>query len=86
MSIADYGILPPALKRFRERFPKIDVQLNELTTDAQVREIRAGRLQLGIGLAPIDEPDLVSRLCCANACCSRCPRRAGCSKPIAQPA
>ncbi len=59
VSIADYGILPPALKRFRERFPKIDVQLHELTTDAQVREIRAGRLQLGIGLAPIDEPDFI---------------------------
>lgn len=59
VSIADYGILPPALKRFRERFPKVDVQLHELTTDAQIREIRAGRLQLGIALAPVDEADLV---------------------------
>jgi DNA-binding transcriptional LysR family regulator len=58
VSIADYGILPPALKRFRERFPKVDVQLHELTTDAQIKEIRAGRLHLGIALGPVDEPDL----------------------------
>jgi DNA-binding transcriptional LysR family regulator len=58
VSIAGYGILPPALKRFRERFPKVDVQLHELTTDAQIREMRAGRLDLGIGLSPVDEADL----------------------------
>lgn len=59
VSIADYGILPPALKRFRSRYPRVEVQLHELTTDAQIRELRAGRLDLAIGLAPVDEPDLV---------------------------
>ncbi len=58
VSIADYGILPPALKDFRGRFPLVEVHLHELTTDAQIRELRAGRLDLGIGLAPVDEPDL----------------------------
>ncbi|WP_028007915.1 LysR family transcriptional regulator [Solimonas flava] len=58
VSIADYGILPPALKRFRSRYPRVEVQLHELTTDAQIRELRAGRLDLAIGLAPVDEPDL----------------------------
>lgn len=58
VSIAAHGILPAALKRFRERFPRVDVQLHELTTDAQIREMRAGRLDLGIGLAPVDETDL----------------------------
>ena len=32
--------------------------MHELTTDAQIRELRAARLDLGIGLAPVDEPDL----------------------------
>lgn len=59
VSIVGYGILPPALKRFREQFPKVDVQLHELTTDAQIREIRAGRLDLGIGLGPVDEAGLI---------------------------
>jgi DNA-binding transcriptional LysR family regulator len=58
VSIADYGILPPALKDFRARFPLVEVQLHELTTDAQVRELLAARLDLGIGLAPVDEPAL----------------------------
>ncbi len=58
VSIAGYGVLPPALKRFRERYPKVDVQLHELTTDAQIREMRMGRLDLGIGLCPVEEADL----------------------------
>jgi DNA-binding transcriptional LysR family regulator len=58
VSIADYGILPPALKHFRASFPLVEVQLHELTTDAQIRELRAARLDRAIGLAPVDEPDL----------------------------
>jgi DNA-binding transcriptional LysR family regulator len=58
VSIADYGILPPALKSFRSSYPLVEVQLHELTTDAQIRELRAARLDLGIGLGPVDEPDL----------------------------
>jgi len=59
VSLAGYGALPAALKRFRERFPRVDVELHELTTDAQIRELRAGRLDLGIALGPVDEADLV---------------------------
>ncbi|MFO7324483.1 MAG: LysR family transcriptional regulator [Pseudomonadota bacterium] len=58
VSIADYGVLPPALKSFRGAFPLAEVQLHEMTTDAQVRELRAGSLDLGIALAPVAEPDL----------------------------
>jgi DNA-binding transcriptional LysR family regulator len=58
VSIADYGVLPPALKSFRSQFPLVEVQLHELTTDAQIRELRAARLDLGFGLAPVEEPDL----------------------------
>jgi DNA-binding transcriptional LysR family regulator len=58
VSIADYGILPPTLKNFRSSYPLVEVQLHELTTDAQIRELRAARLDLGIGLGPVDEPDL----------------------------
>ena len=59
VSIVDYGILPPALKEFRARFPAVEVQLHELTTDFQIREMRAGRLDLGIALGPLEEADLV---------------------------
>jgi DNA-binding transcriptional LysR family regulator len=58
VSIADYSILPLTLKSFRAGFPRVEVQLHELTTDAQIRELRAARLDLGVGLGPVDEPDL----------------------------
>lgn len=58
VSIADYGVLPPALQRFRASFPAVEVALHELTTDAQIPQLRAGRLDLGIALAPVQEPDL----------------------------
>ncbi|MGC9163826.1 MAG: LysR family transcriptional regulator [Thiomonas sp.] len=58
VSIADFGILPPTLKTFRTRFAQVDVQLHELTTDAQIRGLYAAELDLGIGLAPVDEPGL----------------------------
>lgn len=58
VSIADYGVLPPALKDFRGRFPKVEVQLHEMTTDAQVREMRMGRLNIGIALGPIQDAEL----------------------------
>jgi DNA-binding transcriptional LysR family regulator len=58
VSIADYSILPPALKSFRAQFPLVVVQLHELTTDAQIGELRGARLDLGLGLAPVEEPDL----------------------------
>ncbi len=58
VSIADYSILPPALKQFRAAYPSADVHLHELTTDAQIRELRAARLDLAIGLAPVDDADI----------------------------
>lgn len=58
VTIAGYGILPTALKRFREQLSQVDVELHELTTDVQIRELRAGRLDLGIGLGPVNDPGL----------------------------
>ena len=58
ISIADYSILPPALKSYRSQHPLVEVQLHELTTDTQIGELRAAKLDLGIGLAPVSEPDL----------------------------
>lgn len=58
VSLADFSILPAALRGFRSGHPLVSVQLHELTTDAQVREIRSGRLDLGIALGPVEEADL----------------------------
>jgi DNA-binding transcriptional LysR family regulator len=55
ISIADYNVLPSALKHFRTQYPSVDVQLHELTTDAQLRELAAERLDVGIALAPVND-------------------------------
>lgn len=62
VSIADYGLLPPSLKCFRTRYPGVIVELIELTTNIQVNELGADRLDVGIGIAPIDHPELVFEL------------------------
>lgn len=53
ISLADYGVLPPALRRFRAIAPAVDVQLHELTTDMQLRELAEHHIDLGIALAPV---------------------------------
>jgi DNA-binding transcriptional LysR family regulator len=58
ISIADYNILPTALKYFRSAYPGVEVQLHELTTDAQMKELRHERLDLGIALGPVDEDEV----------------------------
>lgn len=58
ISIADYNVLPGALKQFRARYPGVEVQLHELTTDAQLRELAAERLDVGIALGPVDDAEI----------------------------
>jgi len=58
ISIVDYSFLPGALKTFRERYPRVEVQLQELTTDTQILELAAENLDVGIGLAPVEHEAL----------------------------
>lgn len=58
VSIVDYGVLPPALKDFRTRYPRIEVELHEATTDQQVQALRSGRFDLALALGPVREADL----------------------------
>jgi len=59
VSIAGYKMLPPALKCFKNCFPNIDLQLHELTTNLQIEEIRGDRLDIGIGLGPVNDVEIV---------------------------
>lgn len=54
VSIVDYSFLPPGLKAFRAQYPRVEVQLHELTTDAQLKEMAAETLDVGLALAPVD--------------------------------
>ncbi len=55
ISVADYNVLPVVLREFRQRFPLVNLTLREATTDAQIRDLLAGRIDVGFVLPPIDE-------------------------------
>lgn len=58
VSIADFTLLPAALKQFREAHPDVELHLVEETTDVQLRELKAGSIDVGIALAPVDDADV----------------------------
>jgi DNA-binding transcriptional LysR family regulator len=60
ISVADYNVLPLVLREFRRKFPLVNLTLREATTDAQVRDLIAGRLDVGFLLPPVTEPALES--------------------------
>jgi DNA-binding transcriptional LysR family regulator len=60
ISVADYNVLPVVLREFRRAFPLVNLTLRESTTDAQLRDLLAGRIDVGFVLPPINEPSLES--------------------------
>lgn len=48
--------LPRALRRFRARYPGVQVELRELTTGQQAEELRQGLLDVGLLHAPLTGP------------------------------
>jgi DNA-binding transcriptional LysR family regulator len=58
VSIADYSVLPPALREFRLRNPGIRLVLREATTDVQLRDLIEERADLGFLLAPVPDERL----------------------------
>jgi DNA-binding transcriptional LysR family regulator len=50
-SIAN-SILPDILRTFRDRFPEVELELRELTTERQIQELRDRRLDVGFENLP----------------------------------
>ncbi len=50
---ATYNILPVMLQQFRDRYPHVQIELHELTTDRQLIWLREGRIDLGLIRPPI---------------------------------
>ncbi|MEK6209953.1 MAG: LysR substrate-binding domain-containing protein [Pseudomonadota bacterium] len=46
------------LREFRQRSPLVNLTLRESTTNAQIRDLLGGRIDVGFVLPPIDEPAL----------------------------
>ncbi|WP_233828617.1 LysR family transcriptional regulator [Paraburkholderia sp. ZP32-5] len=53
VSTADYGLLPLLLRDFGVRHPRVRLELTEATSDVQVDELVAGRLDAGLVIAPL---------------------------------
>ncbi|MBI1891981.1 MAG: LysR family transcriptional regulator [Burkholderiales bacterium] len=55
VSIADYSILPPALREFRERYPQVQLELREATSDVQLEDLARGRIDVGMLIPPLPD-------------------------------
>jgi DNA-binding transcriptional LysR family regulator len=53
VSTADYGLLPLLLRDFGARYSRVRLQLTEATSDVQVDELVAGRIDAGLVIAPL---------------------------------
>jgi DNA-binding transcriptional LysR family regulator len=53
VSTADYGVLPPLLREFGVRRPHVRLQLAEATSDVQLEELTAGRIDAGLVIGPL---------------------------------
>jgi DNA-binding transcriptional LysR family regulator len=53
VSTADYGLLPLLLRDFGARHPRVRLELTEATSDVQLDELAAGRIDAGLVIAPL---------------------------------
>nr|WP_315467198.1 LysR family transcriptional regulator [uncultured Undibacterium sp.] len=60
VSIADYSILPPALRRFRQHYHSVKIELHEATSDRQLDLLENDEIDLAILIPPI--PDRLTTL------------------------
>ena len=44
-----YGLLPDIIRRYRERYPEVEVTLHEMTTVEQMQALKEGRIDVGFG-------------------------------------
>ena len=58
ISTVDYSILPGLLSAYRAAHPGVTLELRELTSDVQLRELHEGRIDAGMLLAPVDDTAL----------------------------
>jgi DNA-binding transcriptional LysR family regulator len=53
-----YGQLPEIVRRYRERFPEVEVTLHEMTTIEQLKALKEGRIDVGFGRLKSEDPSI----------------------------
>jgi DNA-binding transcriptional LysR family regulator len=59
---ATYNILPVMLQQFRDRYPDVQIELHELTTDRQLVWLREGRIDIGLIRPPVIDANFGSQV------------------------
>jgi DNA-binding transcriptional LysR family regulator len=57
-----WAVLPPILRTFRDRYPKVDVSLQQLDRSQQLQAIESREVDVGVLPAPAPGPDFESEL------------------------
>ena len=52
ISTVDYNVLPSVLREFRQNFPKVQLTLQEATSDIQLIALREGKIDIGMLVPP----------------------------------
>ncbi len=60
-----YGYLPEVIRRYRAARPRVELTLLELTSLEQITALKEGRINVGFGRIPLDDP-AVDRLLLRN--------------------
>jgi DNA-binding transcriptional LysR family regulator len=53
-----YGQLPEIVRRYRERYPEVEVTLHEMTTVEQLKALKEGRIDVGFGRLKSEDPSI----------------------------
>jgi DNA-binding transcriptional LysR family regulator len=56
-----HSLVPPALRKFRELHPRVEIQLGDMSTPRQVEKLLAGELDVGFLRLPVSHPQIVTR-------------------------
>jgi len=55
VSSADYSVLPPFLRAYRAAFPRVQISLQEATSDIQLGDLLHGRIDAGLLIPPLPD-------------------------------
>lgn len=56
-----HSLVPPALRRFREAHPRVEIQIGDMSTPGQIDALLAGEVEVGFLRLPIRHPQLMVR-------------------------